>query len=276
MPALTRQPCAALAPFVQALHYSAGEQDRTSVETILPVAGTSLWVNLHEDEFRTWNGSVDEHPVRTAGAAFEGPRDRPTIVEIETGRAQAWAVLRPGRALTLTQTPVRDVVNHLTPLADLWGAPGDDVRGRLLAGAAPTGVLAAFEQVLLEQLRPIDPDPAVGYALDALDRGRRVADVAGDLGLMRKTFGRRFRRHVGLGPKRYARVQRFGRVLRAIEGTDEVNGADVAARFGYCDQAHLDDDFRDLAGMTPTAYLRRRTSAPHHVTTGRSDTARVI
>jgi hypothetical protein len=35
--------------------------------------------------------------------------------------------------------------------------------------------------------------------------------------------------------------------------------------YGYCDQAHLVDDFRDLAGSTPGEYLRLRAGSPNHV-----------
>jgi Helix-turn-helix domain len=71
---------------------------------------------------------------------------------------------------------------------------------------------------------------------------------ASDLGLLPKTLRRRFLRRVGLTPKRFARVQRLRRVVRSIQAETAVDWADLAAEHGYCDQAHLVDDFRDLAG----------------------------
>jgi AraC-like DNA-binding protein len=44
-----------------------------------------------------------------------------------------------------------------------------------------------------------------------------------------------------------------------------VDWADTAARHGYCDQAHLADEFRDLAGVTPAGYLRSRVNGPNHL-----------
>jgi hypothetical protein len=41
--------------------------------------------------------------------------------------------------------------------------------------------------------------------------------------------------------------------------------ADTAARHGHCDQAHLADEFRDLADVTPAGYLRSRVNGPNHL-----------
>jgi hypothetical protein len=37
-------------------------------------------------------------------------------------------------------------------------------------------------------------------------------------------------------------------------------------RHGYCDQAHLSDEFRELVGVTtPAGYLRSRVNGPNHL-----------
>jgi hypothetical protein len=48
----------------------------------------------------------------------------------------------------------------------------------------------------------------------------------------------------------------------------QVPGAMVsgpAARHGYCDQAHLAGEFRELVGVTPGGYLRSRMNGPNHL-----------
>jgi hypothetical protein len=59
---------------------------------------------------------------------------------------------------------------------------------------------------------------------------------------------------VWLAPKTAARLVRFNEVWRRLEG-QAPDWADLARDAGYADQAHLVRDFRQLTGMTPTAYL---------------------
>jgi AraC-like DNA-binding protein len=70
---------------------------------------------------------------------------------------------------------------------------------------------------------------------------------------------------VGRGRRDNLAAVRLQRVVRAVDTTAHVNWAAIAARYGYCDQAHLVDDFRDLAGSTPGEYLRLRAGSPNHV-----------
>jgi len=146
------------------------------------------------------------------------------------------------------------------------GGAGAFLRERLLEAASPGEALAVMEAFLIGQM--VDdacPDPAVIAAARALARGSGVGEVAERLGLLPRTLQRRFAAHVGLSPKRFGRVQRLQRVVRGLDGWAQVDWAATAARHGYCDQAHLADEFRDLADVTPAGYLRSRVNGPNHL-----------
>jgi AraC-like DNA-binding protein len=68
-----------------------------------------------------------------------------------------------------------------------------------------------------------------------------------------------FQREVGLPPKRVARLVRFdsaARALtRAVAAGRDVGLAEVAATCGYADQSHLDREFREHLGTSPTGWL---------------------
>jgi AraC-like DNA-binding protein len=98
-----------------------------------------------------------------------------------------------------------------------------------------------------------------------LERGMSVTETRLRVGRLPKTFVRRFREHVGLAPKRLSRVRRLQRILASVCGADDVDWCIVAAAHGYTDQAHLIHDFRDLTGMTPTAYFPRSRLRRNHV-----------
>jgi AraC-like DNA-binding protein len=155
--------------------------------------------------------------------------------------------------------------DDLVPLPDLWGRTGDCLRDRLLEAATPAAALTAMEEALRSFLAGPGPDPVVIAAAGALARGMTVGAVADRVGLLPRTLRRRFTAQVGLTPKRFARIQRLKRVVTDLDGQAEADWAAVAFRYGYADQPHLADEFRELAGVTPTEYLRSRVNGPSHV-----------
>ena len=114
-------------------------------------------------------------------------------------------------------------------------------------------------------MTPFFADPLVVAACGALSAGVPVGKVAAELGVLPRTLRRRFTAQVGLGPKRFAQVQRLQRVVRDLDGCASVDWAGVAARHGYADQPHLVEEFRQLVGVTPTGYLRSRVNGPNHL-----------
>ncbi len=85
-------------------------------------------------------------------------------------------------------------------------------------------------------------------------RGRRpVAEIARRAGWGRRQLERAFRSGVGVTPKTLSRVIRFQNLLRLAGRDAGASWADLAARCGYADQAHLAREFRELAGVTPAS-----------------------
>ena len=262
MTVIIHRPGPPLGGLVRAITYQAGEQPRTSVEKILPGPGTSLWINLNRDEFRSFSesGRVERVP----GAMLAGPTSRAAVIEFEQGLAHISVTFTPGAAGCFFAPPL-DVTRDLqVPLGDVWGQPGAALRERVLEAATPQDALEVVEDALLEAVAGV-PDPLVVAACGALSAGMPVGKVAADLGVLQRTLRRRFAAQIGLGPKRFARVQRLQRVVWDLDGCSVVDWAGVAARFGYADQPHLVEEFGQLVGVTPTEYLRSRVNGPNHL-----------
>ncbi len=262
MTVISRRPGPPLRGLVSAITYQAGEQPRTSVEKILPGPGASLWINLNRDEFRSY--SETGRVTRVPGAMLAGPTSRAAVIEFEQGRAHISVTFALGAAACLVAPSLELARDLQVPLEDVWGRPGASLRERLLEAATPGDALDVLEGVLLSRLSST-PDPVVMAAGGALSAGMPVGEVAAGLGVLPRTLRRRFTAQVGLGPKRFARVQRLQRVVREVDGLERVDWASVAARHGYADQPHLVEEFRQLVGVTPTGYLRSRVNGPNHL-----------
>ena len=89
-----------------------------------------------------------------------------------------------------------------------------------------------------------------------LDHGGNlgVAKLAAEVGWSRRHLHQRFTEELGLAPKTAGRVLRFERSKRLYERADAPPLAEVAVACGYYDQAHLTNDWRELAGVSPTAW----------------------
>jgi AraC-like DNA-binding protein len=95
---------------------------------------------------------------------------------------------------------------------------------------------------------------AVGHTERARGCGS-VDELKEPTGISHRQLERLFQKHVGVGPKLFARIVRFRSVLKAIRGNPLPHWAGVAADHGYSDQPHLIRDFQQFAGCTPRALL---------------------
>ncbi len=154
----------------------------------------------------------------------------------------------PMHELTNRTVELEDVLPEARELLDrLQDAPTWDFRFDLVEGFLARRLDAS-----------IPPPPGVEWSWARLRRsgGRAsIGALASELGWSHRRLIARFREHVGLAPKAVARVLRFDRAVAALRVPERAEIAEVAFACGYFDQAHLNREFRELAGTTPAAFV---------------------
>ncbi|RWR28404.1 AraC family transcriptional regulator [Sinirhodobacter populi] len=89
------------------------------------------------------------------------------------------------------------------------------------------------------------------------DRRLSVGEMAAMVGLSESWFSAVFRKTTGKTPLQWQTEQRIDAARRLLlEG--DLPLADIAARLGFSDQAHLTKTFRRVAGETPAAWRRQQ------------------
>ncbi len=78
-----------------------------------------------------------------------------------------------------------------------------------------------------------------------------VEEIATQLDVTRRQLERDFRHWISVAPTEYARLARAQRAAAALQSG--VRAAQVAAREGFSDQAHMTRSLRETFGVTPTA-----------------------
>jgi AraC-like DNA-binding protein len=167
-------------------------------------------------------------------------------------------VFRPGGGYPFFGVPVSELRDRMVSLDALWGSAARGLLENLIAVAGAGGnVTGIVERALVDRMRtrPFEPACAVQarvgvHLLAAGDRS--IRHVAGALGVSDRHLRRAFHATVGLGPKTYARIARFQRAL-ALGRARPGRWSEVASATGYCDQARLTADFRELAFVSPGA-----------------------
>lgn len=253
----------ALQPFIKKFHYHEMSFP-FGLERILPSGGAHLMINLAEDQFRTYSGTAGEHRHSSRGAILAGPHDRSII--LDTGEFQ-WLIaveFTMGGAAPFFPIPLDELANLALGLDLVWGLDGSLLREQILEAPTPKEKFAVLESALLAHLLG-NRDAGIGLAIQMLDRSQPVRTTAARLGFLPRTFTRRFRDQVGLAPKRFARVRRLQHALRSLRTAPTPDWCEIAASLGFSDQAHFIHDFRDLTGITPSAYKPPSPERGNHV-----------
>jgi AraC-like DNA-binding protein len=170
---------------------------------------------------------------------------------------------RPGGAYPFFGFPVAELRDRVVDLDLLMAGFVAEARERLYEASSPAEIFACLERMLRARLRDrLAQNPAVDQAIERIRRARgalSIGALSAELGLSHKHLVSEFTRRVGLGPKTLAIICRFQHLLRrAAAAGSEPSWTDLAHACGYYDQAHMNRDFRLLAGCTPSEYLRRR------------------
>ncbi|SFS19173.1 AraC-type DNA-binding protein [Dyella sp. OK004] len=238
------------------------------LERVLPTPGAALIINLHENETRVYRDDATRACIRSPAAVIGGPCLRSQIIDTAEQVRVMGVVFRPGGAHALTGEDHGVLIERDIGLEDMFGSSARQLRERLLHTPDPVQRLGVLERWLRERIYLPQLDQAIGYALSVLHREPRVARIGAlvrDTGLSDYRFGRLFRRQIGMGPKRYARLLRFRMVVEEAHRVDTIDWSRVAADNGYSDQAHLVHEFREFAGMTPMAFMAARGPYVNHL-----------
>jgi AraC-like DNA-binding protein len=172
---------------------------------------------------------------------------------------------RPGGLAPFVTDRVDLLTDRSPSLEDLWGHDGRSLEDQLRGTSDDVERLAIVAAFLDQRWHPwkgraAAVDAAIGRLMRA--RGRvRVSGLARDAGLSPRQFERVFRERVGLAPKLLARVVRFQHMLAELARREGRPGgmAGLALECGYYDQAHFVRDFKQFAGVSPTAFVSENT-----------------
>jgi AraC-like DNA-binding protein len=202
-------------------------------------------------------------PPQSLTALVSGLHAGPAMISHSGFQYGVQGQLTPLGARALFGSPAAELASVCLDLSTLVGPAAATLVERVRAAPDWPDRFTVLDDFIARTARAATIGAEIGHAwnrLAATDGRATVGDVAGEVGWSRQHLSERFRREFGLSPKVAARVMRFeaaGECLRSGQRPHSRRPAlaDIAARCGYADQAHLTREFRSLSGLTPTAWL---------------------
>jgi AraC-like DNA-binding protein len=193
-------------------------------------------------------------------AAFTGLRETLRVHEHCREHAVLLATFTPVGAAAFLRPSLEEFSGTTTDLAGVLGRQEElGWLSEQLAGVQNHGRrIKLLEDFLLARVRVSAPDRLMAAAVAWLEqqtRAKRIDDLTRYIGLSQSALERRFRRVVGVSPKKFASLVRLRRAVQMrATGTDFTAAAYAA---GYFDQSHFINDFRRATGRSPDAFFRQ-------------------
>jgi hypothetical protein len=185
-----------------------------------------------------------------------GPDRSSAFPSLAGGERIVGARFAPGAAAEWLKVELCDIVGQSIPLDAFWGAAALRLN-ELLGACANSGERLSQLKTALQKEAAKRAAPARDMALvfaraSDISPSGNVADLMlDDLSIGARQLRRRCHTHFGYGPKTLARIRRFQSLLGLCRRKKDLSLAELAVAAGYCDQAHMTRDAREISTLTP-------------------------
>ncbi|MCQ4041048.1 helix-turn-helix domain-containing protein [Streptantibioticus rubrisoli] len=235
--------------------------DAPYAQRVPPECGVMLTVSLSGASPGRVNAA--QGPAALPVVGVTGLHDSFYVVDRRaTSGSTLLVALTPPGAYALFGVAMHALANTHVALSDLMGRRADRLAERLAGARTWHERFAVLDEVLVPGCthgRTPDKSLVLAWQRIARTHGRlRIGQLVDEIGCSPRHLEKKFGEQTGLPPKTVARIWRFQRAAHLLLTAPEQSIAQVAHVCGYTDQAHLNRDFRILAGCTPTRLVGPR------------------
>ena len=231
-----------------------------------PMPSAHLFINLGGPA-RLRDSDPSGPAAVLADGWFMGVWTRRFLVEYPARVRLAGVHFKPWGISPFAGLPATELRDRWVPVDAVWPRSLDRIRNQAGDSASATGMLRVLERELRSRLAQAPPRGLglVRHAGRRLEASRGVVPVGAltdAAGVSGTHLAAQFKSHVGVTPKRVARIYRFAQLIVSVDARRPVDWAELAHTAGYFDQAHFSREFKDFTGHTPTEYLALRRRHP--------------
>ncbi len=166
---------------------------------------------------------------------------------------------KPGGISPFVHFPVSDLTDESIELSCLRDNLFAEIEEKVFEVGKLEERIDAIQSLLLKRLYKNTEKANKVFAfvpmVHAMSAYTSVKDFLINYTINKRKLERDFEYHVGLSPKFMQRILRFRNAILAVYESKVKNFTELAYECGYYDQAHLNNDFKEFAGLTPKQYF---------------------
>ncbi|WP_405797491.1 helix-turn-helix domain-containing protein [Streptomyces longwoodensis] len=232
---------------------------RHRLMNVPPMPSAHLFLHL-DGPVRLWDPDRPTEPAVFADGWFMGVWTRRFLFEYPARVRLVGVHFKPWGMAPFVGLPATDLSDRWAPADAVWQRSLDRMRHRVGDATSAAETLDVLEEELTARLagtpaRGLDLVRHTGRRLEAAHGTVPVGALADAAGVSGNHLANLYKEHVGVTPKRMARIYRFARLILSVDAGQPVHWADLAQSAGYFDHAHFSREFKDFTGHTPTQYL---------------------
>ena len=164
-------------------------------------------------------------------------------------------VLQPYAPTLLFNISATELKNELVDLESLLGQEGKDISEQIMLADGNHQRISMMNQFLSRQIADIKHSSII-HSVQSICKNNgngNILQLSNQSFLSQRQFERKFKDLVGFSPKTFSRLVRFKATVDNYR-TDNKTMTEIAYDFGYYDQSHFIQDFKQFSGYSPKLY----------------------
>jgi len=244
-----------LLPFVECYFIWEGDAG-TGLKVQSPPSGFCSMVFNYGDPYIA--SQNNEPPMEVPKAFLSGQFTANYTLELNGDIRVAGIVLKPCTVHNIFNSRMSELVNSRAPLSFFPGLPVEILWTAVRNESSDEGRVNILEELMMSYL-PVAKsnisiiDEAVEY-IDMCKGCVSVVAVAERLNISRRYLEKKFLEKVGVSPKFYARLKRFGSLSNTIAHQEKIDWQQIVLEYDFHDQSHLVKEFMEFNQMNPSQY----------------------
>lgn len=209
--------------------------------------------------------------IKLPSAFISGQSIKNYELAIETEIDQVGIVFKPSGLYHLFGLQMFEFTNSRENLNHVLKDSFKDLQEKLYHSPSDLARISLLEEHLLARLNAVNPsldgvDKAASAIIDNFGNVK-IPELISHAFMSRRKFERHLLTRVGLSPKYYARIRRYGYTCLLMAGQRSVQWDQLLYQVGYYDQSHFIKDFKEFSGLSPSQYLLTNNELAHSLNT---------